>query len=170
MSEIQIRLKQGVVFVPAVVCYFKKGNKVLLGLRKKVSLGLGENLIAGIGGKVGDHPEFQNETPEEALIREVQEEIGVTVKSFIKMGRVRFIYPDRPKWQQDVQVYVVEDWDGVPQETDAMQPLWFDVADLPTSRMWDDNAYWVPKVLAGEYVDAIFLLGNDSNVIECVFE
>lgn len=100
----------------------------------------------------------------------MQEEIGVTVKSFIKMGRVRFIYPDRPKWQQDVQVYVVEDWDGVPQETDAMQPLWFDVADLPTSRMWDDNAYWVPKVLAGEYVDAIFLLGNDSNVIECVFE
>lgn len=170
MSEIQNRLKQGIAFVPAVVCYFKKGDKVLFGLRNKVSLGLGENLISGIGGKVGDHTEFQNETPEEALIREVQEEIGVTITSFKRMGRVRFIYPDKPKWQQDVQAYIVEEWNGDPQETDAMQPLWFDIANLPKSIMWNDNAYWVPKVLAGEQVDVIFLLGNDNKVIEYVFD
>ncbi len=170
MSEIQNKLKQGVVFVPAVVCYFKKDDEVLLGLRKKVSLGLGENLIAGIGGKIGDQLEFQDETPEEALIREVKEEIGVTITQFKKVGRVRFIYQDKPKWQQDVQVYIVEGWKGDPQETDFVKPLWFSITQLPTSKMWEDNTYWIPKVLAGENVDAIFLLDNDGKVIEYIFE
>lgn len=170
MTQIEERLKAGVTFVPAVVCYLKKGDKVLLGLRKEVSLKLGENKIGGIGGKVGDHPEYQNETPEEALAREVLEEIKVRIKIVKKMGRVRFIYVDKPKWQQDVSVYVVEEWEGEPQETVAIQPLWFDTEALPTDRMWYDNSYWVPRVLAGEQVDAIFLLDDDGKVLEYVFQ
>jgi 8-oxo-dGTP diphosphatase len=170
MSKIDEHLKTGSAFVPAVVCYFKKGDKVLLGIRKRVSLGLGKNLIAGIGGKVGDKPEYQDETLEEALAREVMEEISVRIVGFRRVGRVRFIWPDKPKWQQEVIVFIVDNWEGEPQETEAMKPMWFSITSLPVSRMWDDNAYWVPKVLAGEHVNATFLYGKEGKVIDSVFE
>ena len=170
MSEIERLMSQGVVFGPAVVCYFMKGDKVLLGLRKKVSLGLGKDLYAGIGGKVGDSEELKNETPEEALIRETFEEIKAKILKFKKMGRVRFIQPTKPQWQYDVVVYVVDEWEGEPQETTVIKPVWFDTSNLPISQMWDDNLYFVPKVLSGEEVNAIFLLDENSKVTEYIFE
>ncbi|MDP2873965.1 MAG: NUDIX domain-containing protein [bacterium] len=168
MSEIEKHLSSGLVFVPAVVFYLKHGNRVLLGLRKKVSLGLGENLIAGIGGKVGDSPEYRDETPEEALVREGLEEIGVTIRVYRRLGRVRFIYPHKPQWNQDVLAYVIDEWEGEPQETEVIKPLWFDTGGLPTAKMWPDNAYWVPRILAGEYVDIVFLYDGGGKVVEHV--
>jgi len=85
-----------VTFTPAVVGYLRDGGRVCLGVRKKVSSGLGENLIAGIGGKVGDSLEIQNETSDKAMDREVSEEIGVKVLEKQQMGRVRFIFSHKP--------------------------------------------------------------------------
>ncbi len=170
MTEIERLLKLGIKFTPVVVCFLVKGEKVLLGLRKKVSLGLGENVVSGIGGKVGDKIEFKDESVEEAVIREIQEEIGVVATKFRNVGRVRFIYPDKPKWQQDALVYIVDDWEEEPQESEAMRPEWFEISNLPISRMWEDNSHWVPKILRGEIVNVTFLLNRDSKVIEYVFE
>ena len=169
MNKIKAHLASGINFTPAVVCYLIKGDKVILGFRKRVSLGLGENLISGIGGKVGDKEELANETLEEALRREVLEEIGVSITSFRKMGRLRFIHPHKPKWNQDVIAYVIDSWDGEPQETDDINPMEFEIANLPTDRMWDDNQYWVPQILAGQQVEAIFLFDETNKVIEHVF-
>ncbi len=169
MQKLQEYLESGVSFTPAVVCYLRRGNKVLLGLRKKVSLGLGENLISGIGGKVGDQPEFQYETADEALAREVFEEICVTVTGFRRVGRARFAFPHKPRWNQDVLAYIVDEWEGEPQETEAIRPLWFDVSELPVARMWDDSKYWVPRVLEGECVDVAFLFDENSKVCEHAF-
>lgn len=169
MSKINKYLEQNVVFIPAVVSYFLKDEKVLLGLRKKVSSGLGEGIVSGIGGKIGDSEEFRNETSDEALLREVREEVCVEVTNFRKMGRVRFININKPKWNMDVVVYVVDGWEGEPAETEVMKPLWFDVNDLPRQRMWKDNLYWVPKVLAGEIVDVVFLFGEDGEMLEYEF-
>lgn len=170
MEQIRAYLESSPVFTPAVVCFIRRGNEVLLGLRKKVSLGLGENLISGIGGKVGDSPEIQDESNQDALIREVREEIGVIVREFREMGRVRFIFPHKPLWNQDVRVYSVSQWEGIPQETDAIKPIWFAEGQLPVHRMWHDNGFWLPKVLAGESVNAVFLFGEDNKVIESLFE
>ncbi len=169
MSEIERYLNKGINFVPVVVCYLVKGDKVILGLRKRVSLGLGENLISGIGGKVGDKEEWKDETPEQALEREVFEEIGVKIKSFKKTGRVRFIFPHKPLWNQDVSVYIVDSWYGTPVETTDMKPIEFDRDMLPSTRMWNDNQYWVPLVLSGHSVDAVFLYDENNKVKEHVF-
>jgi len=169
MKQIAAYLSSEITFVPAVVGYLKRGDQVVLGLRKKVSFGLGENLIAGIGGKVGDSSDIEDETHEEALAREVSEEIDVKVIKYRKMGRVRFLFPHKPKWNQDVLIYVIDEWEGEPRETAVIKPIWFGIADLPTSQMWDDNAYWVPKILHGEQIDAVFLYADDNKVAEHVF-
>lgn len=151
-------------FVPAVVCYLVRGSEVLLIRRKKVSLGLGENLIAGIGGKVGDSEETKQETAEEALLREVQEEIGVTPLVYKKMGFVRFFWEGRPGWNMCVKAFIVEGWDGEPQETESAEPIWFAKDKLPLDLMWEDNRHWVPKVLSGDLVDAVFIYGEDKKL------
>ena len=76
MSDLEKYLKQAPNLQKVVVGYLLRDNEVLLGERKKVSLGLGQNIIAGIGGKVEG-----NETNEEALEREFLEEINVQVES-----------------------------------------------------------------------------------------
>jgi len=43
-----------------------------------------------------------------------------------------------------------QQWVGEPAESEEKAPQWFDVASLPLDQMWDDEAYWLPRVLAGE--------------------
>ena len=167
------KLLASVTFTPAVVGYLREGQKVCLGVRKKVSAGLGENLIAGIGGKVGDSLEFQNETPDHAMDREMSEEIGVKVLAKQEMGRVRFIFSHKPPdslWNQDVTIYSITKWEGIPSETESIHPIWFDEREIPWERMWEDNQHWLPKVLAGQRVDAIFLFSDDNQIAEYRFD
>lgn len=170
-TEIDRRLA-GITFTRAVVGMLIDKDKVCLGVRKKVSGGLGQDLIAGIGGKVGDAPEIQNETAEQAMDREAKEEIGVDVLEKQHMGRVRFIFshkaPDS-KWNQDVEIYTVTKWRGEPKETESTKPEWFATSDIPWVRMWEDNQHWIPLVLAGQVVNAIFLFSEDNKIAEFKF-
>lgn len=166
MKNLHAYLEESPQFIPAVVGYLVKDTRVLLGLRKKVSLGLGANLISGIGGKVGDEEEFKNETLEEALDREMHEEIGVHVLQSHARGVVRFIFPHKPKWNQEVHLYIIPQWEGEPKETEAIKPMWFPMNELPEKQMWEDNLYTIPLVLSGEIIEGIFLYNEEGHVVE----
>jgi 8-oxo-dGTP pyrophosphatase MutT (NUDIX family) len=156
-----------VTFTSAVVGYLVEGDKVCLGLRKEVSFGLGEHLVAGIGGKVGDSPEIRDETPAMAMDREASEEIGIRIVEKQEMGRVRFMFSHKPlnsSWNQDVTIYCITRWDGIPAETESTRPAWFDMGRMPWQNMWADNVHWLPKVLSGQRVDAIFLFDADNHI------
>jgi ADP-ribose pyrophosphatase YjhB (NUDIX family) len=162
-----------VTFTPAVVGYLRNGDRVCLGVRKRVSHGLGQNLIAGIGGKVGDMPETRIETPEQAMDRETSEEVQVRILEKQAMGRLRFIFahksPDS-SWQQDVNIYAISKWEGTPTETATTRPVWFDINSIPWDRMWKDNPHWLPKVLSGEPVNATFLFSGDNKIADYRFD
>ena len=166
MAEIDRYIEQ-TKFTSAVVGYLRGGSRVLLGERVKVSSGLGQNLIAGIGGKVGDSEEIKSETPEQAMDREVDEEVKVKVLEKTRKGRVRFIFmhkaPDS-KWNQDVEIYEITKWEGEPTETESTKPVWFDEDEIPWEKMWEDNQHWLPLVLEGKTVDAIFLFSGDNTI------
>jgi hypothetical protein len=74
------------------------------------------------------------------------------------------------KWNQDVTIYSVTKWEGTPAETGSTEPMWFDMDKIPWNRMWEDNEKWLPKVLDGEKVDAIFLFNGDNTLAEYRFE
>lgn len=166
MSEIDSLLDSGINFIPAVVGVFKQGEKLCYGQRLEVSGGLGEGLISGYGGKRGDRPEISDETDEEAMIREGFEESGAKITNLQDMGRVRFIFPNKPKWNQDVRVYLITEWEGEIVQTAAMKPYWCYESDIPWDKMWDDSRYWEPKILAGEKINAIFLYSEDNKRVK----
>jgi 8-oxo-dGTP diphosphatase len=153
------------VFVRSVVGYCQKNDQVLLGVRKKVSFGLGKQLIAGIGGKVEP-----NETDAMALEREILEEVGIKITAYREMGQVSYLFPHKPKWSQSVRIFVVDAWDGEPQETDVIQPIWFPADALPAKRMWPDNLLTIPLVLSGKNIRGKFLYKEDGTIEEYMLE
>lgn len=161
MKTIEQYLAEEPTFTRAVVGYLIDDRMVVLGLRKKVSNGLGTSLVAGIGGKLEP-----GEDDDAALRREVEEEIGVQITRFRNMGRVRFIFPHKPSWCQDVAIYLIDEWTGIPKETDVIRPESHEIDALPFDRMWDDNHYWLPKVLAGNRINAVYLIDEDNRVVE----
>ncbi len=133
-------------YTNAVVGFVIKDDKVLLGLRKKVSNNLGKNLYAGIGGKVEPNESFDN-----ALVREFKEEAMVFPTKFNEVGTVVFTWLSKPKWNLFVKVYKVDEYSGELSETEPIKPEWFDIDKIPYNKnMWKDNKYYVPKVLSGE--------------------
>ena len=158
-----------ITLTKAVEGFLTDGKRVCLGLRKRVSSGLGENLIAGIGGKIGDLAEYINESPGEAMDREVREEIEVSVLEKHELGRVRFIFSHKPpdsQWNQDVIIYLITKWKGEPVETESTKPEWYKIDEIPWESMWADNFHWLPAVLADQKVNAVFIYGDDNRISE----
>ena len=104
--------------------FLRKENKILLARKKK---GFGFGKWNGIGGKLE-----QGETPEQAMIRETEEEIFVTPTEYEKVGIINFIeyYKDELA-TINMHVYVATKWDKTPKESIEMLPEWFEIDNLP---------------------------------------
>lgn len=133
--------------------------QVLLGHKKT---GLGRGKIVGLGGHVEP-----GETPAEAAVREVKEESGLTVlqSALTETAHVTFLFPAHPSWDMDVAVFTALRWSGEVSESDEIRPQWYPVAALPFAGMWDDAARWLPRVLAGERLQATFTYAEDNETV-----
>ena len=132
-----------------------KDKKILLGLKKR---GFGVGRWNGFGGKVED-----NETIEEAAIRELQEESGIVASKMENMGVLDFEFESDPKILQ-VHVFRVIEFIQEPVETEEMKPQWFDVDKIPFDSMWSDDIYWMPYILEGKKFEGKFLFDRPSDV------
>ena len=147
----------------ATLCLLLHENQICLAMKKR---GFGEGKYNGFGGKVGDKEEFKNETIEEALVREGKEEFDIIIEKFEKMGEIFFIFPNNPDWDQVVHIFICRKWKGEPTESEEMRPEWFKLAEIPYEKMWDDDKYWLPKVLEGQKIKANFAFDDDGKVIK----
>ena len=121
--------------------------EVLMGLKKR---GLGAGLLNCPGGKLE-----LGETPEEAVVREVAEETGMTlaVDALRPAAELMFHFPDVPEWDDLlVHYFTATEFAGEPRESDEIAVEWVAEDELRYDRMWDDSRLWLPSVLAGEYV------------------
>ncbi len=140
--------------------FLKRNDEVVIGFKKR---GFGKDNYLGIGGKVE-----QGESKEEAVAREVREEIGVEVQKLEYHGYLDFYFPEviDESWNQRVHVFASSEWTGEPTETEEIKPFFFKFDRIPYDKMWDDNKVWLPKVLSGEYVAMEFLFDKDLKVME----
>lgn len=138
--------------------FLRRDNEILLAMKKR---GFGANRYNGVGGKVDP-----GETIEQALIRECQEEINVTPTSYRQVAEHDFIQNegDDP-WRMYVHVYMCDQWQGEPVETEEMAPEWFDISKIPYDKMWQDDEYWLPQVLAGDKVFGKFTFDENDAML-----
>ncbi len=129
---------------------------------KKRGFGVGK--WNGVGGKLDSRKGDKNIV--EAAVRETEEEIGVKVKELERVAVLNFYFPYNRAWDQNVHVFLVKDWEGEPKETEEMMPKWFKTEEIPFGKMWDDDKFWLPKVLGGKKVKGKFVFKEGEKVSE----
>ena len=90
----------------------------------------------------------QGETPEQAMIRETEEEIFVTPIEYEKAGIINFIeyYKDELA-TINMHVYAATNWDKMPKVSMEMIPEWFEIDNLQWKDMFKDDYFLLLYVL-----------------------
>lgn len=114
-----------------------------------------------IASRVGDRPfagmwEFPggkrgcDETPEEALEREIREEIGVSISRYRHLVRIEHRYPDR---HVRIDFFVVTRWNGEPAALDSQMLRWVALEHLPQEKLLPADEAVVDALLRREFAD-----------------
>lgn len=117
----------------STICYIKKDNKTLMLYRNKKENDVHKGKWIGLGGKIED-----GETPEECIIREVNEESGLSIKYPILKGFLTF-----PKFKDDedwyVFVFTANDFTGKIIDSPEGDLKWVDDKDVLSLNLWDGD-------------------------------
>jgi mutator protein MutT len=141
------------------LCFLVKEKEILLAIKKR---GHGEGKWNGVGGKLD-----LGETPVDAAKREAQEEIGVTPLELEKVGEITSFSPNVPiekRFDQIIHVFLCRSWEGEPTESEEMLPKWYSQDELPFQKMWPDDPFWLPLVLAGKKVKGDFSFDETDEI------
>lgn len=131
--------------IRATLALFVSEDKLLLGEKKR---GFAKGTLNGIGGK-----QDPGETIEEAMVRECEEEIGVTPTEFEHVGRIDFdMWYKGEHANMEMYIYKCYKFDGKIQETEEILPAWYDTDKIPFERMLPDDLLWLPQVLKGNKI------------------
>jgi 8-oxo-dGTP pyrophosphatase MutT (NUDIX family) len=146
--------------IKATTCLLRRKNQILLAMKKR-SFGVGK--WNGVGGK-----QQKNEEIDITAVREVEEEIKVQInpQDLNKVAVFKFYFPYKLEWNMEVYFYFCYQWQGEPEETEEMKPQWFNLDQIPYDQMWDDDIYWLARVLKGEKLEGEFYFDKTNNKIE----
>lgn len=138
--------------------FLVKDGQILLAMKKR---GFGAGRWNGVGGKLD-----ADETIEQAMIRECQEEIGVTPTKYHKVAELDFTGGSTEEsWSMYVHAFIADEWQGEPRETEEMAPKWYDFSDIPYKDMWQDDEHWLPIALEGKTLRGEFTFDENDNLI-----
>lgn len=138
--------------------FLQRDDEVLLAMKKR---GFGAGRWNGVGGKLE-----AGETVEDALVREAQEEIGVTPVSYNLVAENDYLQDadTADPWHMYVYTYLCDRWEGKPKESEEMAPKWFSVKDIPYEEMWDGDQLWLPPVLSGRKVRGNYVFDHNDTL------
>jgi 8-oxo-dGTP diphosphatase len=136
----------------ATLLFVVRAGQVLL-IRKLRGLGAGK--INAPGGRLEP-----GETPLDAAVREVREEVGVTPAAPRARGELRFQFADG--YGLHCHVFRSDGCEGEPRESPEAIPLWVPLEQIPYDQMWADDALWLPRMLAGHRFSGRFTFDGDA--------
>jgi len=136
----------------------EKGNKILLGMKKR---GFGVGRWNGFGGKVKE-----GEKIEEAVKRELKEEVGILAKRIEEKGVLNFVFDQNPEEILEVHLFKILDFEGEPRESEEMRPKWFEKEKIPFDQMWPDDKYWLPIFLNGKKLEGNFYFADNDKILD----
>ena len=126
-----------------VQVYLKKDNSYLLLYRNKKKNDMNEGKWIGVGGHVE-----KGETIDDAVIREVYEETGLSVHSLQCNGEVLFINND---YEEMMYVYEINDFSGELKECNEGELAWIDIDEMLSLPMWEGDKAYLPLLAKRQY-------------------
>ncbi len=126
-----------IFWIPVVAAFLRKENRVLVGRRPKGSL---EDRWEFPGGKIES-----GESPEQALKRELKEEIGIEARQFQLLWSCSETYG-----QTGIIIlfYSVDYWKGEPKPLHHTEIRWIPFDDLPQYEMPEINQSHVRQLMS----------------------
>ena len=139
------------------LCHIQQPPRLLLGMKKR---GFGQGRWNGFGGKIEP-----GESPEQAAIREVREEIGITPTNLKTRGKMYFRIDDT---DSDLEVFLfsASQFSGEPRETEEMRPRWFLENEIPYDKMWPEDKFWYPYLFAGKNFNVYARYKDNETLLE----
>ncbi|MDP3974681.1 MAG: 8-oxo-dGTP diphosphatase [Candidatus Jorgensenbacteria bacterium] len=144
--------------IPLTLCIVHQPPRVLLGMKKR---GFGAGRWNGFGGILQE-----GETIMQALMREMEEEVGVIPADPEKVGIIDFRFHNKPGEVLEVHIFRTTRFSGEPTESKEMRPQWFEEGSIPFEDMWPDDKYWIPLFLEKRKFKARFLFDDSDAILE----
>lgn len=118
--------------INSTLIYVERGDEYLMLHRTKKENDLNHDKWIGIGGKFEE-----NESPEDCMLREAQEETGLTLKSWRYRGIVTFISNE---WETEyMHLFTAGRYEGSLRVCDEGDLEWIKKSDLLQLKLWEGD-------------------------------
>ncbi len=84
------------------------------------------------------------------MIREAKEDIWIDILNQEKIWILNFYFDEKTEWNQAVHLFEILEFSWEIIESEEIRPFWFDLDKIPYEKMWEDDIYWLPRILAWE--------------------
>ena len=143
----------------ATLCYLKHKGKTLFIHRNKREDDLFKDYWNGLGGKLE-----ANESPEECVIREMEEETGLTISN-LKMKGILTIPNDRDSGETwYIFVFVAIGFEGELEENKEGELVWVDDDKISTLNIQEADKHFIKWLEKEKFFSAKFHYKGDELV------
>ena len=122
------------------LCYLERGDQYLMLHRVKKENDASHDKWIGVGGKCE-----ADESPDECMLREVQEETGLTVTSWRYRGIVTFISDVWPC--EYMHLFTADRWEGSETDCDEGDLQWIDKERLFGLTLWPGDRIFLRLIM-----------------------
>ena len=140
-----------------VMIYLEKDDSYLMIYRNKKKNDINEGKYLGIGGHIEE-----DETKEEAVVREVKEETGLNLKSFTYLGLVHFQEND---YKEDMFIFHSLDFEGTLIECNEGELHYVKKKDILSLPLWEGDHYFIELINRGIKDFELSLQYKDGKII-----
>ena len=141
-----------------VLAYIKKDDSYLMLLRNKKSNDMNEGKWLGVGGHVE-----KNETPNQALFREIKEETNLDVIDFTYRGKLTFI---NDEYSEIMHLYTIEKFSGEIKECDEGTLEFKKIKDIPNLNIWEGDKVFLDLIAKDEPFFELTLIYKNGELKE----
>lgn len=116
----------------STLCYLEKDGQYLMLHRVKKKNDINQGKWIGVGGHFED-----GESPEECVLREVNEETGYTLTSYRYRGLVTFVFADEET--EYMSLFTADGFTGDPIECNEGILKWIDKKEIFHLNLWEGD-------------------------------
>ncbi len=141
------------------LCYIERDDQYLMLHRIKKDNDLNHDKWIGVGGKFEE-----DETPEECLLREVQEETGLTLTEYCFRGIVTFLSDE---WEGEyMHLYTATGFTGEQTLCSEGELVWIPKDELEKLKLWEGDMIFLKLLKEGASFFSLKLKYEGDKLVE----